>query len=231
MRHLIYLLPLLFATNAEAAEYLPEPMTFCSAVKEPGPLVHIATEDTADGYKYTYSNGTGSAEVYEPYAATVARLDLPTITCSTGHCGTASVGPVKPADNCQCGCNAGTCNCAHSPNVGRQSVYLTSLTSDQQSPTLPDPTIQETAAAVISNGNTQVYHYEQVCTASGCQWVRVAGPPRPLARAATAPVRVVRGGIVRLRQRVGNGIQRRRDRRANRRARRRSRWRESWLRR
>lgn len=71
-------------------------------------------EDTINGYIWSRSDGE---QFYESYPQYVQRTGCSSLTCSSGHCGTPSVGPVKPTGGCNCGCSAGSCNCAHSKNV------------------------------------------------------------------------------------------------------------------
>lgn len=139
---------LLLTVPASAADLLPLaavplPPLPIAAVPLPAGTTPVCThcEGTPTGYVWHYSNGTTLVEEYADY---VARGKAPTLTCSTGHCSKASAGPVKPTGGCRCGCNAATCNCAHSPNVGRQPVAKevagpVSAYTDNTPPVLSNP--------------------------------------------------------------------------------------------
>mgnify|MGYP006908254755 CR=1 FL=1 len=102
------------------------------------------------GFRWIYSNGAVIDEEYSDY---VKRRSISPLTCSTGFCKKVSDGPVAPASGCKCGCNANSCNCAHSPNVETEIEALQKLGSP------PSNSCQNCRRRVFRGFTTRTFQY------------------------------------------------------------------------
>lgn len=91
-----------------------------SSPEQPAVVVPISVTDCDGGYCWAYSNGATLNETYLAYSLRTGKPSPATqFQCSTGYCGTAASMPTIASSGCRCGCNAASCSCAHSPNVGK----------------------------------------------------------------------------------------------------------------
>lgn len=85
------------------------------------PAVFLTSKTVCSGgYCWRYSNGGIINETFaEAKARTGKNPPETAFQCSSGYCGTAARSPTLATGGCRCGCAASSCNCGHSPNVGK----------------------------------------------------------------------------------------------------------------
>lgn len=116
MRSLLIAILLTASAAAQEPHYTYTPSGGWVPVKKAKP----ALTRTPSGYLWTFADAQAYKESFVEYQKRTGKLPPATqFSCSTAHCGTPASSPTVATGGCRCGCSAASCNCAHSPNVGK----------------------------------------------------------------------------------------------------------------